>query len=279
MTPAAVEAGAITAEMFDRCYVQPGRPVLIRGLVSDWPATGACNPTYLADYTEAAGDVEVIYRSTPEDAAGPDQQSFAQGERSLLELLRECEASPDDGPELYIPGLDLPAEGTLAADLRLPGLVPADKVHGSSIFFGRNTRCVAHYHPQAQALLCQVQGVKRVWMYPPRLTGRQRLFPPWSTRFFASRIDFYAEGGRRLETAAAPVQLFELHPGDALFIPLHWLHVPSGQGWSVSVTHFWPARPMEWRPNLTAVHTLAAMGFRAARRRFGGRAAGAASAS
>jgi hypothetical protein len=263
---ATVDADAITAEAFDRDYVRPVRPVLITGLVRDWPATGACTPGYLADYTEAVGDVDVTYRSTPDGAPSPEQQSFSQGVRSLLDILRECEASPDEGPELYIPGLDIPTGGSLIEDLGLPGLIPAGKVHGSSIFFGRNTRCVAHYHPHAQALLCQVQGVKQVWMYPPGATGRQRLFPPWSGRFFASRIDFHADGGRRLAGAAAPAQLFELHPGDALFIPLHWLHAPRGRGWSVSVTHFWPARPTEWRPDLTAAHTLAAMGFRAVRR-------------
>ncbi len=256
----------MTAADFQRLYVRRGRPVLIRGLVGDWDAVREWTPGYLADCAMLWGDVEVRYRSTPDQMPRVDLARIDQGPRSLVDLLRECEASPDAGRELYVPGLDITG-GDLKEDLGVPDLLSGVGVDATTAFFGRNTRCLGHYHPQGQALLCQAQGIKRIWMYPPSELRRLSLFPTWSEGFFRSQINFYGDRSAFPDLARARGQLFELHPGDALFIPLHWLHVPEGLGWSVSVTYWWRPRLAEWPLTASTLRALVGLGFKALRSR------------
>src|SRR5687767_8444486 len=101
-------AEPMPADEFVRKFVRTGRPVLIKGLVKDWAAVSKWSAGYLADFTESIGDLEVDYRSTPDDMPRMDVGRLDQGKKSLLEILRECESSPAQGREIYIPGLNLP---------------------------------------------------------------------------------------------------------------------------------------------------------------------------
>jgi Cupin-like domain len=260
------EAQPTTAEEFLCQYVRRGLPVLIKGLVNDWKAVKVWTPEYLADFTANIGDIEVPYRSTPDDMRRLDLQRVQQGNTSLLGILRECERSPDQGREIYLPGLDLLSTAPLVRDLGVPELLKASSVFATSVFLGRNTKCFGHYHPKAQALLCQVQGIKRIWMYPPTELKRLYLFPFWSRAFFLSQVNFYGDRSQFPLMSRARGQLFELHPGDALFIPLHWLHVPEGRGWTVSVTHWWRPHLTEWPLSAATARTLTGIGLEAVRR-------------
>ena len=246
-------------------YVGTGTPVLMKGLVKDWSAVAHWTPAYLADLTAAMGDILVPYRSTPADMPQMDLQRIQQGMISLLEILHECDVSPDEGREIYVPGLDLPPGTPLGRYVSLPALLLGLKVYATTVFLGRNTKCIGHFHARTHALLCQVQGIKRVWMYPPAELKRLSLCPIWSDGFFRSQVNFYGDRGGFPLTSKAKGQLFELHPGDALFIPLHWLHVPEGKGWSVSVTHWWRPALREWTLSATTIRALLGIGFELAR--------------
>lgn len=104
-------------------------------------------------------------------------------------------------------------------------------------------------------------------MYPPSELTRLSLFPVWSESFYRSRVNFYGDRSDFPSLAEARGELVELHPGDALFLPLHWLHVPEGRGWNVSVTHWWRPHRRDWRMSGAAVRALAGVGFEFARRR------------
>lgn len=262
------------ADTFVREYVRTGRPVLIKGLVKDWQAVSKWSPGYLADITAAIGDREVSYRSTPEDMPRMDVSRLDQGTKSLLDILRECESSPVHGREIYIPGLNLPRSMPFAKDIGVPELISDFRIYATSVFLGRNTKCIGHYHAKTQALLCQVQGVKRIWMYPPSELKRLYPFPAWSRGFFRSQVNFYGDRSQFPLVSKAKGQLFELHPGDALFIPLHWLHVPEGLGWTVSVTHWWRPVLTEWPLNITTLRTLVGIGCEIVRQRLAGMGVG-----
>lgn len=264
--PASVKADAITPGGFVSTYVRQGQPVVIKGLVDDWKAVRQWTPGYLAEFTAAMGDIGVPYRSTPDAMPRMGLERIHQGTTSLLGILRECEASPEQGREIYVPGLDLPPRMPLTDDIGLPALISDRKIYSTSVFLGRNTRCIGHYHAKSQALLCQVQGIKRVWMYPPAELGRLYPFPAWSPGFFRSQVNFYGDRSQFPRVEKARGELFELHPGDALFIPMHWLHVPEGLGWTVTVTHWWRPGLSEWPLNFATTRTLFGIGCEAARR-------------
>jgi len=265
---AVATAATMSGEGFLGGYVRSGVPVLIKGLVDDWPALQRWDPGYLARFTAAMGDIEVDYRSTPDDMPQLDMSRIQRGTRSLLQILDDCHRSPD-GPEIYVPGMDLPAAAPLTADIGRPAPLSGVDVYATTIFLGRNTRCIGHFHPKAQALLCQVQGVKQVRMYPPGELRRLSLFPAWSESFYRSRVNFYGDGSAFPSWSEARGELVELRPGDALFLPLHWLHVPEGKGWNVSVTHWWRPDRRDWRMSRATGRALVGIGCEYARRRRG----------
>lgn len=256
----------MSPEEFARRYTGTGTPVVLRGLLRDWPAVTKWTPNYLAQVTSALGDIQVQYRSTPSDMAKLEMARIQRGTMSLRELLAEIQRSPEEGDELYVPGLSLPPGSPLARDVAMPSVLAASDVYATTVFFGRNTQCIGHFHPRTQALLGQVQGVKRIWMYPPSELRRLYLFPLLSPGFFRSQVNFYGDRSQFPRLSEAKGELFELHPGDALFIPLHWLHVPEGKGWNVSVTNWWRPRLREWTFSAASARSLIGIGLELGRR-------------
>ncbi len=266
-------AGSVSDSMFVSRYVRTGTAVVVKGVVGDWPALRRWTPGYLADFTAAMGDIDVPYRSTPAGLPQVDMQRIERGTTSLLNVLQECARSPRDGPEVYVPGMDLPAATPLAGDIGRPEILSSVDIYATSVFLGRNTRCIGHFHPRSQALLCQVQGVKQVRMFSPEALGRLDLFPVWSDGFFRSRFNFYGDPADHPPFALAEGQVVELHPGDAIFLPMHWLHVPEGAGWNVSVTHWWRPDRQDWRISAASLRSAVGIGFEMARQRRDGRRA------
>lgn len=254
-----------TSAGFRSRYVAHNQPVAIRGLVRDWPAVRRWSAAHLADFTAARGDLRVPYRSTPEDMARMDLSRIHRGQTSLHDLLRDCQADPG-GPELYVPGISLPPGAGLMEDIAEPGLLAPFRTFGTTVFLGRNTRCIGHFHPKTQALLCQVQGVKRIWMFPPSQLGRLHLSPIWSRGFYQSEANFYGDLAAFPGVRRAGGRMYELQPGDALFIPLHWLHVPEGRGWTAAVTYWWRPGAGEWLRSAGSLGALVGVGAELARR-------------
>lgn len=257
----------LSAAQFQKEYVAANRPVAIKGLCSSWPAVEKWSAGHLADATASLGDIQVAYRSTPENLARMNLALIRQGQTSLLELLLECERDPG-GPELYVPGLDLPRDGPLNGDVHEPAILEGLETFGSTVFLGRNTKCIGHYHPKAQALLCQVQGRKRLWLFPPSEFAHLHIFPPLSPSFFQSEINFYGDRQTFRRFSKANGVMFELEPGEGLFIPLHWLHVPEGPGWTVSVTYWWRPGIGEWLRSRGSPRALLGIAGELSRRRF-----------
>lgn len=252
-------------DRFLRHHVRANRPIAIRGLVKDWPAIDRWTARRLADFTRELGDLQVPYRSTPADLERMDLDRIQQGKTSLHGLLSACADDPD-GEELYVPGMSLPPAAAVTRDIEEPTLLSRFRTFGTTIFLGRNTRCIGHFHPKAQALLCQVQGVKRVWMFPPSQLGRLHLFPAWSRSFYQSEVNFYGDLAPFPRMSRAKGILYELHPGDALFIPMHWLHVPEGGGWTAAVTFWWRPGPVEWLRSAGSGRALVGIGAELMRR-------------
>ncbi len=231
------------------------QPVLFRNLVAHWNACTTWYPARLAETAEEMGDLEVAYRSTPDAMKSVDLDRIAQGTMSLVAFLRECGRDPQ-GPELYLPGLHFPKQGPLHQDVGYPDWLDPEDVFATSLFLGRNTKCIGHFHPKSHALLCQVQGKKRVRMIAPEEVHRASLFPWWSEGFFRSRINYYNDASQQLPMGIT-VHEYELLPGDALFIPLHWLHVPEGIGWNASLTHWWQPKLRHWPLARTTARSVA----------------------
>jgi len=136
----------------------------------------------------------------------------------------------------------------IAGELALPPPVDASRFAYSLLFCGRDTYSPPHFHPTMQAVLCQLEGAKRFLLFPPDDTPH--LYPMrWrGPAYNFSQIDFDVPDFARFpRLAGTRPRACTVHPGEMLFVPVHWWHVVHGLGVSLSVTHFWRARLSAWR--------------------------------
>ncbi|WP_415835099.1 cupin-like domain-containing protein [Corallococcus soli] len=222
------------AEFFTH-YYRRNRPVVIEGLLEDWPAMRRWTPAWMAEHF---GDETVEVMAGREAQALPDfHADRLRREVPLRELLARFDGAPTNDMylvarnslllrEAFLPLLeDLRApEGYIHPDLREP-----DRVH---LWLGPAGTLSNLHHDHLNVLFCQVWGRKRVWLAPSWET-------PWmaNERGFYSAVDVLApDTGRFPDFARVALHTVEVGPGDALFIPVGWWHALHALDASLSVT-------------------------------------------
>ena len=247
----------ISADIFDEVR-KAARPVILRNLVSDWPAVQAARKsdeaicTYLA---QRAADRPVTAIAAPPSAEGrffysDDLRSLnfvkANGQLGafLAHLLRAKAIHAP--PAMAIQSEDISqfapqflAENMLAL---LPDVAPR-------IWIGNRIRVAPHYDAK-ENIACCVAGRRRFTLFPPALTaelypGPFELTPagtPVSMVDLAApdmdRFPRFADAWRESEQAV-------IEPGDAIYIPYGWWHgVESLEPVSILVNYWWaPGKP------------------------------------
>lgn len=235
--------------------LQSTQPVLLRGLVNHWPLVQAAQRSNadFCDYLRGFGaDTRLaLWRGGPEiggrffyndDFSGFNYRSEVQAFGALLDEL--LAGSPD---ALYL--------GSTHIDSAFPGLRRQnDLVELArfspivSIWLGNRMQVAAHFD-LPDNIACVVAGRRRFTLFPPDQVGNLYIGPldltpagqPISlvdhTRPDLDRFPRYAQA---LEHA----QVFELLPGDALFIPSQWWHgVESLEPVSALVNFWWRQSP------------------------------------
>ncbi len=238
-------------------FVSSSRPVLVEGALDEWPALSSWNFEYIAS---RVGERKAPVEFYPN---GTYYERWLTYEMQVKRYLNLITAPP--GPELYYMA-EIPLDKAfpeLAADIKRPSFIEADRLQHTALFLGKDTTSALHYHDIAQALLCQVVGQKRVFLFSPE-DFRHLPFEPWySSCFNFSTIDFNNPDVTRFPSLkrAKPLECV-LKPGDALFIPMHWGHIVEGEGNNASVTFFWRSRWHHWKPRQVALHAFAGFHFR-----------------
>jgi hypothetical protein len=244
----------LDAALFQQQVVQACRPVVIRGLVADWPVVKAARGLrtlrdYLATF-DVGGRVEVFigdpairgkYYYNP----GLKGFNFERRTMKLIEAL-DCvlEAGPS-GQSVYV--------GSVPTAESLPGFAADNPMPlaasgaGPRIWLGTAANISSHYDT-FDNLACVVAGRRRFTLYAPDLIGRLYVGP----------LDNTMSGPPVSLAASAPVgsepqfPLFEeirdqalhaeLEPGDALYLPKLWWHqVQSISPVNGLVNYWWDA--------------------------------------
>ncbi len=211
--------------------VRNGRPVVLRGPTSGWPAIENWTLEYLR---KTAG-----HRTVPIEFY-PDGSWYGNWTTAQLRLDRYIDLleSPGDPEMCYLAQAKVDeCLPELIDDIPAPAMVPEGA--GAGIFLGRDSVTACHYHSRDEALLCQIGGRKKVTLYAPEDYRNLSYAHPFSYRYNFSDIDFSDE-----QRPAGPLrraQPYEcvLEAGDCLFIPLYWSHLTENQDLSMSVTFFW----------------------------------------
>lgn len=226
------------ADAFLRTVVEPCAPVVLRGLVADWPVVDAAN----RGAAEARDYLGRFARDRPVDAfigkpeiAGryyyaEDLNGFNFQRRSMplsaaLTLIFE---NADKA------GADTAYAGSLPVDDYLPGFTAENamallpRAAAPRIWLGHRSQVAAHYDA-FDNLACVILGSRRFTLYPPALIGDLYVGPIDKTMAGQPvSLAASAEPGDPLYPRFAAVRdqalTVELAPGDALYIPKLWWH-------------------------------------------------------
>ena len=233
-------------------------PLLLRGLVDDWPMVQAARSSQQAAdaylrrfYRDAtvgamlgAPEIEGRYFYN-EDLSGVN---FYPVRVRLDTVLAELEKhrGTEPPPSIYV--------GSTTIDTCLPGFRAENDVDLgarnalASIWIGNRTRIAAHYD-LPDNLACVAAGQRRFTLFPPKQLENLYVGPLDFTPAgqAISLVDFarpdYGKYPRFAE-ALAHAQVAEMAPGDALFIPsMWWHHVEALDRFNVLVNYWWRQSP------------------------------------
>ncbi len=234
------------------------RPLLLRGLVADWPLVDAAKQS--ADAADAY--LRRFYNETPvtvsdgppdingrifynEDLSG---FNFKMRRARLDTVLDELKRHRDDEnpPVHYV--------GSTTVDYILPGLrVENDLELGDmqplvSIWLGNQTRIAAHYDVPNN-IACVVAGRRRFTLFPPDqlenlYVGPLDYAPAGQSISMVDLRDPDFDEYPKFRTALHHAQVVDMEPGDALFIPsMWWHHVLGLESFNVLINYWWRSVP------------------------------------
>jgi hypothetical protein len=239
---------------FLRDVAEPCRPVIIRGLVTSWPAVaaGICSPTHLRDYLsrfDAGGEAEVFVgepRIAGKYYYSDDLRgfNFARARMHFTEALDRIVATAGNpgGSSMYM--------GSLPAEQYLPGFAAENQLSilianvAPRIWLGHASNVSAHYDTMDN-VACVVAGTRRFTLYAPETIDRLYIGPidhtmagqPVSLAASAPADD---ERFPRFREVREQALVAELQPGDAIYVPKLWWHQVEATGsFNVLVNYWW----------------------------------------
>ncbi|TRX03878.1 cupin-like domain-containing protein [Candidatus Methylobacter oryzae] len=228
---------APSVEEFNRLYAEPGKPVLITGIVSEWDACSLWNSQY---FNSLAGE-----RSVPVKRMRNGAYLKARTElMKLADFLDVVNKEPVGNERVYLSERsvkDILPE--IAGDYTAPPYIDSAKFAAVG-YIGSHVHSQIHFHPFGKALLCQVTGRKRV-----------KLFAPDQTPYLYQKLHFSKIEGEPVDLEKYPlyenVEYYECEvtAGEMLFFPIYWWHGVETPEFSSAVVFFWDdSRKLRWLP-------------------------------
>lgn len=274
--PAAIPvAENVTFEQFRDELFPAGEPVVLKGLVREWPAAnrGRTSPEAIADYVnrfDQGKPVETIFG--PPEIEGKffynerlDGLNFEKRPESVGVAIRRILESRGRHrpPSIYIQSAPIPDCLPGFARENLLELVHASVV--PRIWIGNRLTVQTHFDLQ-ENLACVIAGRRRFTLFPPQQTPN--LYPgPFELTLAGPPVsmvrleepDFERYPGFR--DALAHAQTAELEPGDVLYIPYFWWHhVTTHDDLNILVNYWWnDAEPDLGKPFDALLHALLAV--------------------
>ena len=239
------------------------RPLLLNGLVADWPLVDAAKrsadaaDSYLREFyngkpvTVSVGPPEIDGRIFYNDDLS--DFNFKMGKARLdtfFDWLRQHR--DDDRPPVHY-------VGSTTVDYILPGMREHNDLSFGdleplvSIWLGNQT-CIAAHYDVPDNIACVVAGRRRFTLFPPDqlenlYVGPLDYAPAGQSISMVDLRDPDFEKYPRFRTALQHAQAADVQPGDALFIPsMWWHHVLGLESFNVLINYWWRNVP-DWMGN------------------------------
>ena len=260
----------VTRERFFGEIVPAARPVVLKGLVEQWPAVIAArrSPQAIADHLrgfDQGRQVRIISAAPSEGGRFFYNEAltglnFSQRGGTVSEVL-DILLRPSDGSAVA-------AQAVTAPDI-LPGFSQANPspLVGDDVparLWISSAAVVQTHYDLNDNIACAVAGRRRFILFPPDQSRNLYIGPLEHTpagapvsmvRLEAPDLERYP----RFPEAWAAAEVADLEPGDALFIPfMWWHHVQSLDAFSVLANFWWNAAP-DQGAMAALIHAVAAI--------------------
>jgi len=220
-------------EAFRRDVCLPCRPVILRGLVAEWPAVAAGrSPHAFRDYLlsfDTGGRMDAFVGDA--SIAGKyyydnDLKGF-NFERRPMRLADAIDTIVDGLPGKTVYAGSVPADDFLpgfSADNPMPFAPP-----GSGRIWLGNASNVSSHYDTLDNLACVIAGKRRFTLYAPELIAELYVGPIDNTMAgqpvsLAASLPPDPAMFPRFERIRGQALIAELEPGDALYLPKLWWH-------------------------------------------------------
>jgi hypothetical protein len=232
------------AEVFRRDYLEAARPVIITGLIDDWPARRQWSFDY---FEQRFGDRRLT--SVPLENG---KAAYGRGPRGVpyqtvrfrdyLSMIRT--AGSADRAVVFSVEEELPE---LLDDVARPPYCTEAGWFRSRFWFSPPDARGALHRDLPENLYAQVIGHKEWLIYDRRETARMYSNPPWSALPHFSRVDAVDPDLTRFPRFAGTHPFHcVLEPGDVLFLPSRWWHQARSLDCSVSINFWWADGALQW---------------------------------
>jgi len=266
------EVQHMTPARFESEIVPAYRPVVLRGLVSDWPAVAASShgPRATADYIRRfdGGRPAKVFAASPQVAGrffySDDHSGYNfRNAQVMLPLLLDAlvaEAGNPNAPALYAGSASAPDNYPGWAEANPLPFVLADAT--PRLWIGNASRASTHYDG-SHNIAAVVAGARRFALFPPDQTANLYVGPLENTIAGqpTSMVDIEApdlDRYPRFAQAMESMVVAELEPGDALFIPAFWWHDVKASGPLNVLVNYWWGQP-EVSPFGALMHAVLAV--------------------
>ena len=258
---------------FEAEAVPAQTPVVLRGLVSDWPIVSAARTAPgLADHLRARSAQQPldVWVAAPEiggrffyadDLIGLNHRREKTTVGDLADrLVRDADTAAPEA--VYAGGVPLDRHlPALLAETPMP-LLPEGGDRLTSLWLSNRVRTAAHWD-LAQNLAAVVSGRRRFIVFPPDQVANLYIGPIDATLAGqpTSLVDFHApdlDRFPRFAEAMLAARVAELGPGDVIFIPSLWFHHVETLDPVGAMVNFWWREGPDWMktPQLTLMHAL-----------------------
>ncbi|HEX8620258.1 MAG TPA: cupin-like domain-containing protein [Thermoanaerobaculia bacterium] len=236
---------------FDRDFRNPGRPVIVKGAASSWPAVKTWSPDYFA---EKFGDMQIEPSIGLPDTEVPYQFTDADYRRAMtvaqfVELMKS-------GDRCYVDQLSVSRYEGVADEYHFDTLGPHE-LKDVVFWMGANTRSGLHYD-YVDNFFAQVHGTKVVILAAPDQARNLHLFSDCHTK---SQVAPQTPDLRKHPRfARAEILQATLEPGDVLYLPKGWWHYFASSTSSISLScwHGVPLTPSHDVKIMLSIHSPAA---------------------
>ncbi|MBI3231005.1 MAG: cupin-like domain-containing protein [Burkholderiales bacterium] len=223
----------LSREEFLQDYYSQNKPVIITGMMHDWPALAKWNLDY---FRQTCGDAEVEVQYGRSQDQNYELNSLAH--KKLMPFAQYIDQVEQAGQtnDFYMTanndGRNRQALDVLWQDIvQLPEYLRADPNQRGFFWFGPKGTITPFHHDLTNNFMAQVMGRKRIHMIPAYQVAQV-----YNMRHCFTEVD-----GLQIDYARFPnmrdvrIQQCEIGPGEILFLPVGCWHLVEGLETSVTI--------------------------------------------